>query len=112
MGTVFKKQSTAWKLDGKKVPPQTPGAEKVTAESSKWYGTANGKQVPLCRDKQAAQRMLRKLESDVALASVGLVDPFAGQRPRPLSAHLTDFASHLRAKGDTETHIEQTVAPG
>ena len=110
MGTVFKKQSTAWNLDGKKVPPQTPGAEKVTAESSKWYGTANGKQVPLCRDKQAAQRMLRKLESDVALASVGLADPFAGQRPRPLSAHLTDFASHLRAKGDTETHIEQTVA--
>ena len=30
MGTVFKKQTTAWKLGRKKVPPNTPGAEKVT----------------------------------------------------------------------------------
>src|SRR6516225_6911146 len=110
MGTVFKKQTTVWKLGGKKVPPRTPAAEKVTIESSKWYGTVNGEQVPLCRDKQAAQRMLRKLEADAALASVGLADPFAQQRLRPLSEQLQDFASHLRAKGDTETHIEQTVA--
>src|SRR5262245_38461074 len=53
----FKKQTTAWKLGGKKVPPRTPGAEKVTTESGKWYGTVNGKHVPLCRDRQAAQRM-------------------------------------------------------
>ncbi len=54
--------------------------------------------------------MLRKLESDAALASVGLGDPFADQRPRPLKEHLKDFSSHLQAKGDTVTHIEQTVA--
>ena len=110
MANVFKKQTTTWKLDGKKVPPKTPGAEKVTIESGKWYGTVNGQQVPLCRDKQAAQRMLRKLEADSALASVGLADPFAEQRLRPLAEHLQDFASHMRAKGDTEPHVEQTVA--
>ena len=110
MANVFKKQTTAWKLNGKKVAPNTPGAEKVTIESGKWYGTVNNKQVPLCRDKQAAQRMLRKRESDTALASVGLADPFADHRPRPLVEHLKDYACHLRAKGDTENHIEQTVA--
>lgn len=27
MGTEFKKQTTAWKLDGRKVPANTAGAE-------------------------------------------------------------------------------------
>jgi integrase/recombinase XerC len=54
--------------------------------------------------------MLRKLESDTALASVGLVDPFAEHRTRTLAEHLKDYASHLHAKGDTANHAEQTVA--
>src|SRR5262245_30581921 len=110
MGNVYKKQTTTWRLGGKKVPPNTQGAEKITIESRKWYGTVNSKQVPLCCDKQAAQRMLVKLEAESALASVGLADPFTDHRTRPLAEHLKDFASHLRAKADTENHIEQTVA--
>ncbi|MBY0458909.1 MAG: hypothetical protein K2V38_16345, partial [Gemmataceae bacterium] len=97
MAKVFRKVTTTWKLNGRKVPPHTPGAEKVSIESGKWYGTVNGKHVPLSRDKQAAQQMLKKLESDAALASVGLADPFAGHRSRPLAEHLDDYAGHLRA---------------
>ena len=106
----FKKQTTAWRLAGKKVPANTLGAEKITTKSAKWYGTVNGRHVPLCRDKQVAERMLRKMEADAGLADVGLSDQFASHRRRPLSEHLKDFASHLRAKGDTESHIELTIA--
>ncbi|AMV23318.1 hypothetical protein VT84_02845 [Gemmata sp. SH-PL17] len=105
----FKKQTTVWKLNGKKVAPDTPGAEKITTESAKWYGTVAGRHVPLCRDKQAAERTLRKRETDTALASVGLTNPFAAHRQRPLADHLKDFAAHLRAKGDTEPHIQLTI---
>ena len=35
MGTVFRKQTTTWKLGGKKVPAGTPGAERVTVDSKK-----------------------------------------------------------------------------
>ena len=94
---LFKKQTVVWKLNGKKVRPRTPGAEKVTIESAKWYGTLNGEQVPLCRDKQAAGRMLLKLEADAALASVGLADPFIEHRSRALSEHLKDFAEQVIA---------------
>lgn len=110
MGSVFRKQTTVWKLRGKKVPANTPGAKKVTIRSAKWYGTVNGGQIPLCRDKQAADRMLRKLETDGALADVGLADPFAPHRTRPLAEHIEDFAAHLRAKGDTEVHVRLTIS--
>ena len=60
----FKKQSVVWRLDGKKVPPGTPGAIKEVTESHKWYGTINRKHVPLCADYQGAVRMLKKLSSD------------------------------------------------
>ena len=106
----FKKQTTTWKLGDRRVPPGTPGAEKVVTVSAKWYGTAGGRHVPLCRDKQTAERMLRKREADQGLAEVGLTDPFAEHRRRPLADHLADFAAHLRAKGDTEEHVRLTAA--
>ena len=97
---VFRKQTTAWKVDGKTVPAGTPGAVRVTIKSKKWYGSVNGKHVPLCPDKQAAERMLRKLGTDADMAAVGLGDPFAANKRKPLTEHLTDYAAHL----DASTH--------
>src|SRR5262245_15920780 len=99
MAEVFKKQTTAWRLDGKKVSPGTPGAERVKLQSRKWYGTVNGKHVPLCRDKSAAQRLLNKLLTDAAMRQHGIADPFEAHRKRPLADHLIDFTAALRAKG-------------
>lgn len=110
MGSVFKKQTTAWKVGGKKVPAGTPGAVRVTTKSAKWYGTVNGKQVPLCRDRQAADRMLKKLEADAALADVGLVDPFATEKRNPLTQHLADFEAHLHAKGNCPRHVATVMS--
>jgi integrase len=106
----FKKQTTSWKLGNQRVPPKTPGAEKIVIESAKWYGTVNGRHVPLCRDKQAAERMLRKLEADQGLARVGLGDPYVAHRSRPLAEHLKDYAAYLRAKADTEDHVKLTIS--
>ncbi len=54
--------------------------------------------------------MLAKLVGDTELASVGLVDPFAEHKVRPLLEHLEDFARYLAAKGHTQGHVEKTVA--
>jgi hypothetical protein len=53
--------------------------------------------------------MLRKLEADEALAGVGLADPFAKGKRKPLAEHLDDYAAHLTAKGDTGDHVRLTV---
>jgi excisionase family DNA binding protein len=109
-GEVFKKQTTVWRLNGRRVPPGTPGAEKDTLESRKWYGTVNGRQVPLCRDKQAAERMLTKRLADAALADVGLADPFLKGKAMPLVDHLVDYRIALEGKGDTSRHVDLTVS--
>ena len=110
MANVWKKQKTMFKLNGRTVPTDTPGAERVKISSRKWYGTVNGKHVPLCADKQSARTMLTKLQSDAALSSVGVCDPYARHRLRPLADHLEEYASHLRGKGDSEDHIKLTTS--
>ena len=54
---VFREQTTAWKFDGRRVAAGSTGAVKVTTTSAKWYGTVKGKRIPLCRDRQSAERM-------------------------------------------------------
>ncbi len=108
MGGVFRKQTTVWRLAGKRVPAGTAGAEKAVVKSRKWYGAIGGRHVPLCKDRRAADQMLAKLEADAALAGVGIVDPFAGHKDRPLAEHLTDYAANLGAKGNTADHVRLT----
>ncbi len=108
MSNVWKKQKTVFRLNDRTVPKGIPGAKRVTVNSRKWYGTVNGKQVPLCVDKQAARTMLTKLQSDAALHGVGVCDPFAIHNAKPLADHLTDYVAHLRGKGNSENHVSQT----
>ena len=111
MSNVFKKSVTrCYTPDGRRCPAGTPGAVRRSERSSKWYGSVNGRHVPLCRDKRAAEQMLRMLETDNALAGVGLSDPFAGYKAEPLATHLDVYASHLRAKANTTEHVTQTVS--
>jgi hypothetical protein len=129
MGTVFKQTTTKvmsagaervnvkgnacarWQARGRTVSaPLSADGTRIVIESAKWYGTVCGKKVPLCRDKQVAERMLKKLEADAELAAVGLADPFAKCKRTLLAAHLADYETHLRAKNDTEGHVIQTAA--
>lgn len=110
MGKVFKQPTTHYSLDGKRCPKGTPGAASSRVLSRDWYGNVGEKKVRLCPDKRAAEQMLRKLLSDVALEGVGLSDPFAAHKRTPLADHLSDYASHLTAKRDSPRHIAHTVA--
>ena len=68
MADVFKKQTVRYYTpDGKRCSPDTPGANKSVEESRKWYGSVNGKHVPLCRDKGASQKLLNKLLTDATM---------------------------------------------
>ncbi len=110
MADVFKQQVIRWTLDGKRCPAGTAGAVRTVEESKKWYGTVGRKRVPLSADKRVAVQMLRKRLGDAELQSVGLVDPLAGQKVKPLADHLSDYCDHLTAKGDTPAHVRRTSA--
>src|SRR5262249_51354649 len=105
----------------KRVTKDTPGAVRTEYRSPKWYGRVPGQKrpVPLSESKETARRMLNKLLGDSELASVGLVDPYAGHKARPLAEHLEDYHRHMAGKGSSPGHvarqkrrIEEIVAAG
>jgi integrase len=101
--------------DGRRVTSTTPGAVRTEEKAKKWYGRytdGNGKtvRVPLSESKEVARKMLAKVAGDAQMASVGIVDPFADHRGRPLPEHVEDFGRYLAAKGNTAEHVEKTLA--
>jgi hypothetical protein len=96
--------------NGKRVTKKTPGALRSVTHSKKWYGRfADGSgsvvRVPLSESKDVARRMLAKLVGDAQLARVGIVDPFADDRRRPILEHLEDFRRYLAGKGNVPRHV-------
>jgi hypothetical protein len=110
MAELFKKQTTVWRRDGVKVPPGTPGATKEVIESRKWYATIKGKATPLSTDKTVAKRMLAKLTTDADLAGVGLTDPYAVHRKRPLLEHLEDYRRELEARDNAPRYVSAVIS--
>jgi excisionase family DNA binding protein len=103
---VFKKQIVRYYTpDGKRCAADAPVASRTVELSRNWYGTVNGKAVPLCRDKGAAQKLLNKLLTDTTLRAHGVGDPYAQHRQRPLADHLKDFRTALEAKGNTPAYV-------
>jgi site-specific recombinase XerD len=111
---VWRKNTVRWFINGKRVSPKTKGAKKITEASKRWYGTLrtfDGKrrQVPLCEDRQAAEAMLRRLQTEADhKRAVGFTREDE-QRERPLSELLTDYETHLRSKGNTENYVAKTI---
>ncbi len=66
-----------------------------------------------CADKDASERMARKLETDSSLTRVGLIDPkeqrFVELNRRSVEAHIKDFEGHMIAKGGTTEHASLSV---
>src|SRR5262249_2730076 len=101
--------------DGQRVTKDTPGVVRSERHSKTWFGRytdGNGDehQVKLSKSKETARRMLAKLAGDAQLASVGLADPVAEHRHRPLTEHLEDFGRYLAAKRRVAEHVAKTVA--
>ncbi len=61
-------------------------------------------------DKDAAEALGRKLESDEMQRRRGLIDPaaerFAAEGRRPIFEHVSDFRGHLESKGDTKEYVD------
>src|SRR5947209_1566671 len=123
MATLYRPKVTTYTLrdgsyrtpDGKRVTKDTPGAVRRVLKSKTWHGrytdAAGGQhQVKLSASKETARRMLAKLAGDAQLAGVGIVDPFAGHRDRPLLAHLEDYRRFMAGKGDTAEHVARQFA--
>jgi integrase len=84
--------------DGKRVPPGTRKATKVTEKASKWYGVGipgqpPKKRVPLASDKEAARRLLANMVRDAEQGDAKMPDRLAAGKP--LLEHLTEFRADL-----------------
>lgn len=112
MAWLMKVQTTHWLLDGKRVQSNTPGAERVTRESDKWYGCwkENGRtvRVPLAKDKRTAQARLTDLERQRERGKAGLIDPHKESKRQPVAEHLADYLADLKEQGCTADYIRST----
>jgi excisionase family DNA binding protein len=123
MASLFKPKIITYRLrdgsyrtaNGKRVTRRTPGAVRHASQSKKWYGrftdgAGRPVRVPLDESKETARRMLAKLSGDAQLAGVGILDPFASHRARPLLEHLEDFRRYLVAKDRVPEYVKKTIA--
>src|ERR1043166_6248708 len=108
MATLFRPTWTAYYTpNGKRCPKGTPGATRKRGQSNCWHGRyrdEHGKEV-----KATARQMLAELVRSAELARVGLGDPYARHRSRPIAEHLADYVADLRARGDTPGHCARTA---
>jgi integrase len=120
MPSLYKPKIVAYSLpdgrtrtpDGNRVTRDTPGAVRTETRSKKWYGRytdANGNtvRVPLSESKETSRRMLNKIAGDAELASVGISDPLAEYRRRPLLEYLDEHVEALKSQGRTPLHCEK-----
>ena len=63
-----------------------------------------------CADRAATEALARKLEADAMLRRKGVIDTkadnYAAAEAKPLTEHLADLASALKAKGAAAQHAE------
>src|ERR1700722_10913976 len=82
-------------LNDRGVPAGTPGAEKRTRESSKWYARwRDGKRehkVPVATDKSAVQAMMADLMRTKDRVKARLIAPRQHHNDRPLREPLDEF---------------------
>jgi integrase len=123
MATLYRPKFTTYTLrdgsyrtpDGERVTKDTPGAVRKESRSKTWFGrytdgAGQQHQVKLSESKETARRMLAKLAGDAQLAGVGIVDPFAEHRQRPLLSHLEDYRRVLEAGAVTRHYAGKTVS--
>lgn len=94
---MYRNTTTIWRLNGAKVPSETPGATRTKVVSKKWYCSVNGRAVALHENKATALSMVRKMEAD---AVAGRLDPLTRAKRVKLDiALLTQYAAHLESAG-------------
>lgn len=95
--------------DGKRTNRHDPSGVKTPVESDLYYGRIGGKYVPLSRNLEAARRILTRKLAEADLAKAGIAPP-TPPVPVTVGMAMADYRSHLRLKGDTEQHVDDTAA--
>ena len=86
---------------------------KYRHESAKWYvqykdENDEWQRQPGFTDKDATLQLAADLEKRVERRKAGLSDPELEQQALPLLSHLDDFEDFLKAKENTDKHVQQT----
>jgi integrase len=88
----------------------------LTRKNSCWYiayADENGvrRTVRGCTDKAVTKQLANKLESDVELRRMGIIDPksvaYAAHEARPLTEHLEAWRVYLLGKGNSDRHSNE-----
>ena len=129
---LFKvKRYRYYDADGNRCSKSKPGAVRASKpdESDEWYAdirpTESARQrierrkaglaapkrerVKLCKDKRAAQEMLRSIIEQRDKQAAGLKD-FHSYANQTLGPMVEEFESHLKAKGNSAQYVETTLA--
>ncbi len=98
-------------VDGRgntKMAPLHEDGERIMYVSDVWYARyvdADGRDRRVstgCREKQAAQKVLADIRTDIEKVRSGLLTPAemetAGHVKRPLTEHVSDYLEHLKTK--------------
>ena len=91
--------------------------DKATGEKKQtrtWYiryRDENGKQVKksLSGNKAVAEKMARKILTELDRRKSGLIEPWEEQRKRPLSEHLAEWRGAQVARGNDPDHINNMI---
>ncbi len=116
MATLHRPERIVWTLDGKRVKPGTPGAERTVQVSKTWFGLwldADGKRVhrALSPNRRAAVLMAAEAERKAQRVRDGLEARDDERHPgRPVAANLAEYERHLLNLGNTPDHVTTTVA--
>lgn len=101
---------------GKRVPPNTPGAQCVKKQAKKWYAVGpplkRGERVALATDRKVADRERLKLDAARYAIKHGTATPEASYRAHeavPLSEHLAIYRARIESRGGTADHVKQTI---
>jgi integrase len=95
--------------NGSRVTKDTPGAERKVRRSEGWYGRVNRKVIYLSASRKAAEQILAEKVAEADKAAAGIAVSYDKHLRRLLSGHLEDFEAELRARGNTDKHVRQTV---
>ncbi len=112
--TLLKIVRTRHLLNGSRVSPGTPGAEKVNEESSHWHAyRREGKKqikVKLFTDKAASLSKMSKMNTALERGEAEMTDPRKDQLVRKSIEHLEEFLPVMRAKGKSEKDKDRKEA--
>lgn len=99
-----------------RILPLNRKGTKMVAESERWYvrltdpQTGKLKEWRAYNDRQASLALEIELIKQLERGEAGLSDPMAVHRKKKIDDHLVAFEGHLEDKGNTNDHIDRTIA--